>query len=104
MSQSERRRHKARGSNDSADERREAQSDRRRAQDMAPSKPKAEGVVTFDDRGNAVWDWRVDTPQRREDDPTIDFLKCLDVDGLEIEDEDSASDNTINSFNPYSRG
>lgn len=64
--------------------------------------PKALGGVSHDDLGNAVWEWRVDVPRRRDDDPTIDLLDCLDVDGMSLEDDESAPDEE-ESFNPYNK-
>lgn len=58
------------------------------------------GKVDHDDLGNAVWNWRVDVPARREDDPTIDLLQCLDVDGLSLEDEAESEEE---NFNPYNK-
>ncbi len=77
----------------------------------ASGKPKAEGSVRFDSRGNAVWELRLDeeTPRRREEDPTVDLLKCLDIDGLEIKDEEDqpsteADKKEKKKYSPYSRG
>jgi hypothetical protein len=44
--------------------------------------------IKFDDKGNPVLEVRVDVPRRREDDNTIDLLKCLDADGLKLQLED----------------
>lgn len=45
--------------------------------------------VRFDDRGNPVWELRVDdVPRRRKDDSTVDLLKCLDPDSLSLVDDD----------------
>lgn len=85
-----------------SEERRKGTGDRRRNRPEAQP-PKAGGSVTFDDKGNAVWEWRLETPMRREDDPTIDYLKILDVDGLAIEEEQDVDDATDDTFNPYSR-
>ena len=60
------------------------------------------GKVDHDDLGNAVWNWRVEVPRRRDDDPTIDLLQCLDVDGLSLEDDDEEKPNA-HSFNPYNK-
>jgi hypothetical protein len=45
--------------------------------------------VKFDAKGNPVLEVRTDVPRHREDDKTIDLLKCLDADalGLELEEE-----------------
>jgi hypothetical protein len=64
--------------------------------------PAALGSVGHDDLGNAVWNWRVDVPRRRDDDPTIDLLQCLDIDGLSLEGDDDASADD-KSFNPYNK-
>jgi hypothetical protein len=76
------------------------QSDARR--EPAPPDAKSLGTVGHDDLGNAVWEWRVDVPARREDDPTLDLLECLDVDGMSLEEEDDAETKT-ESFNPYNK-
>ena len=64
--------------------------------------PKTLGGVSHDPLGNAVWEWRVDVPRRRDDDPTIDLLDCLDVDGMSLEDE-ASPDADEESFNPYNK-
>jgi hypothetical protein len=64
--------------------------------------PKAVGSVGHDDLGNAVWEWRVEVPRRRDDDPTIDLLQCLEVDGLSIE-EDKEKPRKQGNFIPYNR-
>ena len=64
--------------------------------------PKVAGSVGRDQLGNAVWEWRVDVPRRRDDDPTIDLLECLDVDGLSIE-EDEKKPLKKGNFNPYNK-
>jgi len=65
--------------------------------------PKTLGGISHDDLGNAVWEWRVDVPRRRDDDPTIDLIDCLDVDGLSLEDEKPAAEEEEESFNPYNK-
>lgn len=67
-----------------------------------PPPPKVNGTVARDELGNAVWEWRVDVPRRRDDDPTIDLLECLDVDGLSIEDDEKKPRKQGN-FNPYNK-
>lgn len=47
-----------------------------------------ERTVKFDARGNPVLEVRTDVPRRREDDRTIDLLKCLNADELELTLED----------------
>lgn len=64
--------------------------------------PATVGSVGHDDLGNAVWTWRVDVPRRRDDDPTLDLLECLDIDGLSLEDEDADAPEE-KSFNPYNK-
>ena len=44
--------------------------------------------IEFDAKGNPVLKVRVDVPRRREDDNTIDLLKCLDGDALNLQLED----------------
>jgi hypothetical protein len=44
--------------------------------------------IKFDDKGNPVLEVRVDVPRRREGDNTIDLLKCLDADSLNLQIED----------------
>jgi hypothetical protein len=46
--------------------------------------------IKFDEKGNPVLEVRTDVPRRREDDRTIDLLKCLDADslGLALEDDE----------------
>ncbi len=100
MAPSGRRKHHAAATSES--ERRSGPSDRRSDTGAAAGAPKADGNVTFDDKGNAVWEWRIDEPRRREDDPTVDFLECLDIDDLEIEGDDSEDDEPQEGFNPYS--
>jgi hypothetical protein len=58
----------------------------------------AVGGVTYDAKGDPVWEWRVDVPRRREDDSTIDLLKCLDVNDLRLEDEPKEPDQGINPY------
>lgn len=44
--------------------------------------------IKFDEKGNPVLEVRVDVPRRRQDDNTIDLLKCLDADALKLTLED----------------
>jgi hypothetical protein len=46
------------------------------------------GTVRWDDKGNPVWEVRMDIPRRREDDDTIDLLKCLDNSLLSLEEDE----------------
>jgi hypothetical protein len=61
------------------------------------------GGVTYDAKGDPVWEWRVDVPRRRQDDPTIDLLKCLDVDELRLEDDGKEVDEGINPYDTHVR-
>lgn len=61
------------------------------------------GKVARDDKGDAVWEWRVDVPSRREDDETINYLKCLTEVDLEIADGDDAPEKPGGGYNPYDR-
>lgn len=57
---------------------------------MADNEDEILGVdVSFDDKGDPVWRARVEAKRRRRDDETIDTLKCLDVESLTLEGEDS---------------
>jgi hypothetical protein len=65
-------------------------------------KPDVHADISFDAKGNPVWEVRVESPRRRSDDDTIDLLKCLDSDLLlEQEEEDELS--TTGGYNPYNR-
>ncbi len=63
------------------------------------------GDVTFDAKGNAVWQTGAAVPRRRRDDGTIDNLKCLDLDSLALQDEGSSQDESRNGaaggYDPY---
>lgn len=78
-----------------------------RREDAPPDETSTDSIksgVTFDGRGNAVWEWKVDAPRRRLDDPTIDFLKALDIDTLEIApDEEAPADPPGGGYDPYAR-
>jgi hypothetical protein len=66
--------------------------------------PRDLGTVEHDHRGDAVWNWHVRVPGQRDEDPTIDFLEALEVDGMSIEDDadsDVAADSKV--FNPYDK-
>ena len=76
---------------------------RRGGRGNTPPSPKVSGTVGRDQLGNAVWEWRVDVPRRRDDDPTIDLLECLDVDGLSIEEEEEKKPLKKGNFNPYNK-
>jgi hypothetical protein len=49
---------------------------------------KVERTVKFDAKGNPVLEVRTDVPRHRADDNTIDLLKCLDADALNLQLED----------------
>lgn len=57
------------------------------------------GEVTFDAKGNPIWQLKIEVPRRREDDDTIDLLKCLDVESLSLEDDVEADD--VPGYDPY---
>ena len=60
--------------------------------------------IEFDAKGNPVWRVRVDSPSRRQDDDTLDLLKCLDVEGLSLtEDETPNNDDRGRGYDPYGR-
>jgi hypothetical protein len=59
----------------------------RRAPDQADNS-KVERTVKFDAKGNPVLEVRTDVPRHRADDNTIDLLKCLDADALNLQLED----------------
>jgi len=73
--------------------------------DQDPGKPT--GNVSFNETGNPVWQMRAEVPRRRQDDDTIDMLKCLDLDSLSLEDEDSlpGEEDTepTDGYDPYNR-
>jgi hypothetical protein len=56
--------------------------------------------VSFDAKGNPVWDAQVDMPRRREGDDTIDLLKCLDTDALSLA-ADEEEDQDPSGYDPY---
>jgi hypothetical protein len=58
------------------------------------------GDVTFDAKGNPVWQLKVDLPRRRKEDDTLDLIKCLDVDSLSLADESEGPD-TGGGYDPY---
>lgn len=62
------------------------------------------GNVGFDDRGNAVWQMP-DVPRRREDDDTLNPLRCLDVADLSLVDDEPKADDAPeqSGFNPYDK-
>jgi hypothetical protein len=61
----------------------------RRKPDQSSDEPEVERTVRFDDKGNPVLDVRTNAPRRREDDKTVDLLKCLDgdIEGLALEED-----------------
>jgi hypothetical protein len=50
------------------------------------------GSVSFDVKGDPVWQTQVRTPRHREDDDTIDTLKHLDQDSLSLQSTDSSQE------------
>ena len=60
------------------------------------------GEVTFDAKGNPVWQLAVEIPRRRANDEPVDLLECLDVDSLSLEDDNGAKDTP--GYNPYGSG
>ena len=78
--------------------------DRRSGRSQIPktSNSKDLGQVNFNDKGNAVWEWRVDVPRRRDEDATIDLLECLDTSELSIDEE--KDEEKSSEFNPYDTG
>lgn len=76
----------------------------RRAAGGEPAKPRKE--IRYDAKGNPVLDLRTDeVARRRRDDDTLDLIKCLDIDTLELEDEDIIEETgTWAGFDPYARG
>ena len=61
--------------------------------------PRDLGSIGHDDLGNAVWKWHPVVPGQRPEDPTIDMIECLDVDGMSIEDDPDGE--KAASFDPY---
>ncbi len=63
------------------------------------------GSVSFDVKGNPVWQLRVDLPRRRKDDKPINLRNCLDLDLLSVQDEEGEeSTKPTGGYNPYNRG
>ncbi len=70
--------------------------ERRKAQ-CAP-----EHRIRFDAKGDPIWEVRTDhIPRRREDDDTINLLRCLVPESLSLEDDDADSDE--GGFDPYDK-
>ena len=81
------------------------ESQKRRAVDRGEKPdgaPRAEASIGHDDRGNAVWNLHVTTPQRRKDDEEINPIDFLDPDELSLKD-DERDDDEPESFNPYDK-
>ena len=74
---------------------------------QAAKPPEAHRAIKFDDKGNAVLEWTIDTPRRRQEDDTIDLLECLDPDGLSLADDvdppPNGRDAGSDGFNPYDK-
>lgn len=62
--------------------------DRRSESAKQDKKPQTSSGVRFDEKGNPVFEIRANVPRRREDDNTIDLLKCLDDESLALADDD----------------
>lgn len=59
------------------------------------------GTVSYDAKGNPVWEWRVNVQRRRRDDTTVNMLKCLDTTELRLlEDTDEGRD-ADRGIDPY---
>ena len=56
--------------------------------DPNADEPKVSRTIRFDAKGNPVLEVRTDVPRRRDGDETIDLLKCLDADALDLAVED----------------
>jgi hypothetical protein len=61
------------------------------------------GEVSHDAKGNPVWRMSTDVPRRRQDDDTVDLLKCLDVEDLSLAD-DVPREDASEGYDPYDRG
>jgi hypothetical protein len=60
--------------------------------------------VGFDAKGNPILEWRTTVPARRADDDTVDYLKALDSDSLEIADDANAKPKRRpKGYNPYDK-
>jgi hypothetical protein len=66
-------------------------------------KTRPTGTVRFDAKGNPIWEVRVDTPRRREDDETFDLIKSLDIDNLSLSDDEPKDETGNRGYDPYSR-
>jgi hypothetical protein len=75
------------------------------ARRVASLKNSTHSKVGFDAKGNPVLEWRTTEPARRADDDTIDYLKCLDSDALEIADESDGAKpkRRPKGYNPYDK-
>jgi hypothetical protein len=68
------------------------------------ARPETLREIKFDEKGNAVLEWSIDTPRRRESDDTIDLIECLDPEGLSLVDDVKAEqDDYAGGFNPYDK-
>jgi hypothetical protein len=75
--------------------------DRRHHQTRDAIDPRDLGSIEHDHRGDAVFQWHPQVPGRRPEDPTIDYLEALDVDGLSLEDDADGELTAIGNCNPY---
>ena len=95
-------------------ERRRPRGDTPAVDDAAGSKPlevrslkgSAYSIVGYDSKGNPILEWRTELPVRREDDDTMNYLKALDADALQLaaDDEDAAKPaREERGYNPYDK-
>ncbi len=59
------------------------------------------GKVRYDAKGDPVWEWRVEEPRRRQDDPTLDMLKALECEELRLVDDTGTMPSAEHGINPY---
>ena len=60
----------------------------RRKQDENVDDDTISREIRYDDKGNPVLDVRTTAPRRRDGDDTIDLIKALDADSLDLKTED----------------
>jgi hypothetical protein len=66
---------------------------------LASLRDSLHGKLTYDAKGNPVWEWRENRPRRRHDDSTVDMLKCLDSGALTLaEDPDEDRGGGVNPY------
>jgi hypothetical protein len=66
---------------------------------LASLRESTQGKLTYDAKGNPVWEWRENLPRRRHDDSTVDMLKCLDSGALTLAED--ADEDHGKGVNPY---